>query len=273
MRISSIAGALAAVAFAAPAARADVEADLKRDLVGWLGVSRSGLASECTDHYTDNTVAGGKVSGKVGERFAAGELVRVDNVKIGAFSGLEVNLSLVEPFRLTWKDGPYTVYDQRRCRVQLHFDVSREVRKDAAKARAAIAAAVSLHDHEEAAKADPAWNRRKVEAYPANWEATKKEWEGWKRSQQNRRVREKIEEIATQSDRILDYMPSDAKYLASFGAGAEARSDSWSDCESALEATFSTSGSGEDTRGWADGQYVAWAARLAMELSDCYVEE
>jgi hypothetical protein len=136
---------------------------------------------------------------------------------------------------------------------------------------------LALFESEAAAEGDAAWNRRAVEPYPANWEKTKREWEAWKRSQQNVRVREKTEEVLEQADRVLSYMPGDAKYLASFGAGARYRgSDDWSSCEAALTATFYVSGSpddGGDSRGWSDGQLLAWANSLALALADCYIEE
>ncbi len=61
------------------------------------------------------------------------------------------------------------------------------------------------------------------------------------------------------------------EYLLSLGDGAEARSDYWSDCDSMLSATFSTSGSGKNYQGYADGQKVAWATHLAEALQDCYI--
>jgi hypothetical protein len=254
-------------------ALADVESELKAEIGNFYALTRSGFVSECTDHYTDNQVTGGRITGSDGVRFDAGELVQIDSVKVGSFAGLAVNLTLVEPYRLGWKDGPYEVFEQRRCRAQLHFDVPRDVRKDRVRARAAIEAALALFDHEGAAKKDPAWNRRKVEAYPPNWEATKREWETWRRSQQNRRVREKSETVLEQADRVLAYMPNDEKYLASFGAGARARgSESWSSCDVMLDASFYVSGSGADTRGWSDGQLVAWATQLARALQECYIE-
>ena len=268
---------LGVAVLAAGAARADVEGELRAELVGRAALSRSELLSECTDHYTDNQVSGTRIAGKAGERFAAGELARIDNVKIGSFTGLDVNVSLAEPYRLAWRDGPFDVYDQRRCRAQLHFDVPREVRKDRAKSRAAIEAVLAIFGDEAAAKGDAAWNRRKVEPYPANWEAKKREWESWKRSQQNVRVRSKSEEVLERAEQVLTYMPDDAKYLAAFGAGARyRRNDSWSSCELMLDASFYVSGgapSGDDSRGWADGQLVAWATELARALADCYIEE
>lgn len=257
-----------------PALRADVESELQAELVGWFALTRSAFTSECTDHFTDNQVAGGRITGKEGTRFEAGELVRIDSVKIGTFSGLDLNLTVVEPYRLTWQDGPFEVHERRRCRAQLHFDVARDVRKDRAKARAAIEAVLTLFDHEGAAKKDAAWNRRKVEPFPADWEATRRRWEEWRRSQRNQRVREKTESVLEQADRLLSYMPSDEKYLASFGAGARSRSsESWSDCEAMLGASFYVTGSGADSRGWADGQLVAWASQLARALQDCYLDD
>ena len=44
-------------------------------------------------------------------------------------------------------DGPFTVYDQRRCRVQLNFEVPREVRKDRVQALAADGQHVAWANH------------------------------------------------------------------------------------------------------------------------------
>ena len=90
----------------------------------------------------------------------------------------------------------------------------------------------------------------------------------------NAAVRAKTERVLDEAKRVLAYMPGDDDYLLSFAAGARARSDSWSSCEAMLDATFYSTGSGgKSTRGWADGQHVAWANHLALALQDCYLEE
>jgi uncharacterized protein YukE len=256
------------------AAGADVEGELRSALVGRLALTRGALVSECTEHFTDMKVVGGRLAGGAGVRFDSGELVKVDNVKIGALSGLDVNLTLVEPFLLSFEDGPFTVYEQRRCRVQLDFEVPREVRKDAQKSLAAIEAVLELFDDAGAAKR-AGWNGRQVQAYPANWEKTKREYQAWKVTQVNAAVREKTERVLDEARRILTYMPGDDDYLLSFGAGARARSsDSWSSCEAMLAASFYASGSGgKSSRGWSDGQHVAWATQLAHALQDCSIPE
>lgn len=251
--------------------RADVEADLRAELVGRFALSRGPLVSECTDHFTDMKVVGGRLTGGTGQRFETGELLKVDNVKVGAMAGLVANVTLVEPYLLSFQDGPFTVFDQRRCRVQLNFEVPREVRKDRTQALAAVGAALELYDDAGAAKR-AGWNRRRVADYPANWEKTRHEYEAWKVAQTNVLVSQKIARVLGEADSILTYMPGDDDYLTSFGAGAKVRSDSWSDCPAMLNATFYVSGSGtKSSRGWADGQHVAWSTHLAHALQSCYL--
>jgi len=252
---------------------AAVEDDLRAELVGRYALSRGALVSECTDHFTDMDVVGGRLTGGTGSRFEAGELVKIDNVKLGAITGLDVNLTLAEPLLLSFEDGPFTIYDQRRCRVQLNFEVPREVRKDTRKSLAAVAAVLELFDDAGAAKR-AGWNQRKVEDYPAGWEKTRREYEVWKVAQMNELVRQKSARLLDEAARILGYMPGDDDYLLSFGAGAKARSDSWSSCEAMLGASFYVSGSGgKSKRGWSDGQLVAWATQLAHALQGCHLQE
>lgn len=266
-------GALAVAAIAAGVAvpaRADVEGELRAELVGRFALTRSALLSECTESYTNVEVVGGRPNGGRGVRFEAGELARVDNVKVGSLSGLDVYLSFAVPYLLSFQDGPFTLHDERRCRVQLDFEVERETRKDAARALAAIGSVLELFDGEEAAR-KAGWNRRETEPFPADWEETRRAHAAWQVDERNRMVRAKSEEVLAFAAQAIAYMPGDAKFLAAFGAGARARSDSWSTCEAMLSASFYVTGSGEDKNGWAAGQKVAWATRLARDLQGCYL--
>ncbi|MEO8275922.1 MAG: hypothetical protein ABI639_06850 [Thermoanaerobaculia bacterium] len=273
LRIAKI-GWLLSMPLAVPLA-ADVESDLQRDLVGRFALTTGDLKSECSDHYTDMKVIGTRASGGSGSRFEGGELVRIDNVHSGMMAGLDVNVSIVEPYLLSFTDGPFTVFDQRRCRVQLNFDVARDIRKDKTKSAAAIAGVLSLFDSESAARA-ASWNRRKVAAYPAGWEKTRHEYEQWKFVHGNELVRAKTEDVLDEAGRILNSMPSDDDYSKSFGDGARSRSsESWSDCEAMLNANFystGSAGSGGSSRGWSDGQHVAWSTLLAHALQACIRE-
>ncbi len=265
-------GLAGVLAWPAPG-RADVEAELRRELVGRTVVVRQDLVSECTDHYTDVEVLGNRIAGGRGERFAAGELARIDNVHVG-WSRFAVNLSLVEPYRISWSDGPFTLHEQRTCRVQLDFDLPREARKDRVRSLAAITAVVEPFADEASARRSAAYNRRRVEPLPADWEEIRRAHARWSAERVNAAVRVKVERLLEEAAGVLTYMPDDAGYLESFGLGARARrSESWSSCESMLDASFYVSGSGgRDKRGFADGQHVAWATRLAAALAECYVE-
>ena len=98
--------------------------------------------------------------------------------------------------------------------------------------------------------------------------------QAWKLTQVNAAVRAETERVLDEVKRVLAYMPGDDDYLISFAAGARARSDTWSSCETMLNATFYSTGSGgKSSRGWADGQHVAWANHLGQKLQKCYLEE
>src|SRR5512143_1851849 len=133
------------------AGAADAESALRARLRGRWAILRSPVASECTEHYSDNDVVGRSASGAGPVALPAGELVSIDNVHAGWTSGLDVNLGLLVPWRVRIVDGPYTLYEIRPCRVQLNFDVPREVRKDAARAEAAVLEILEVHDSETAA--------------------------------------------------------------------------------------------------------------------------
>ncbi len=138
-------------------------------------------------------------------------------------SGLDVNLTLVEPFLLSFEDGPFRVYDQRRCRVQLNFEVSRDVRKDVQKSLAAVVAVLDLFDDAGAAKR-AGWNRRKVAAYPKDWEKTKRRLRGLAaRADEPLPCARRARASSTRRGRVLDYMPGDDDYLLQLSPPAPAR--------------------------------------------------
>jgi hypothetical protein len=267
--------ALAAVLIApAAAGAADVEDVLRSHLRGRWAVLRSPVASECSDHYSDNIVSGRFASGGGPVSLPAGELVSIDNVHAGWASGLDVNLGVLVPYRVRIVDGPYTLYEIRPCRVQLNFDVPREVRKDAARAEAAVLEVLEVHDSEAEARRSQLWNRRETEPLPADSEATWAEYRVWKAAQVNAAVRRKLDDVLADAKATLRSMQDDPDYLESFALGVAARrNDSAPSCDSALSSSFYVSGSGgKSKRGYEDGQRVAWATNVAQALQDCFVD-
>jgi hypothetical protein len=253
-----------------PAAFADAESELQAQWRGVWALTRTAVFSECSDHFTDNEVLGDTVAGKA-LRFAAGEPVQVSGVD-WTISGLKLRLELREPFRVEWREGPYTLYDQRRCRVELKFP--REARPNAAAASAAIARVLERTAAEADATSSPAWNRRQVEPYPNGYDRTRADYEAWKATQTNAAVQRKLDEAIDQAAHVVEWSQGDAEYAADFTAGLhERRDESFSSCSEALDSTFYVHGSGKASRrGWEDGQRLAWAVHLAAELRSCFVE-
>jgi hypothetical protein len=175
----------------------------------------------------------------VGTRFDAGELVRIDNVKVGTFSGLDLNFTVVEPFRLSWQDGPFEVHEQRRCRVQLHFDVSRDVRKERRRTRPGIAARWSLIPRTGSPRSGGGRSGGAASATSA---------------------------CARRPNRCSN------RRIACSPTWRATRNTSRASAPARARVPYVT-GSGADSRGWADGQLVAWAAQLARALQECYLEE
>jgi len=259
------------LAVAAPV-RADVEEALRARMRGRWGVLRSAVATECTKHYSDNDVVGASASGRWPIHLPAGELVTIDDVQVG-WTGMDANLSLQVPYRVEIVDGPFTLYEIRSCRVQLKFDVSRAVRRDENQAAAAVTAIVEVFDDERGARGSGLWNRRRPDPLPPDSEQRWAEYTAWKAQQVNVEVDRKLARALDEISSTLRGMRDDPAYLASFQHGVDSkRSTSFSNCESALSASFYGSSSrGEERRGWEDGQRLAWNAALAKMLRGCFV--
>ncbi|MEO8503049.1 MAG: hypothetical protein ABI609_04045 [Acidobacteriota bacterium] len=259
------------IALAAGPLYADAEKDLQRTWHGAFVLTRTPLFSECTDHFTDNGVVQGRVSAGKNLHFSPGEIATIDKVEV-TWTRIDVSLTFLEPFRVSWKDGPYTLYDQRRCRVQLNMDLPRDVRKDATKASAAIAAMLQTFPSEALARRAADYNKRKVEAYPAGWERTKAEYETWRVTHLNARIQEKIDTLLRESQDALDRGRDDDEYLKCFGKGARTRSyQSFGSCDSLLNDYFLSSGSCDNQRGYDDGERLAWTLGIVRALQACLV--
>ena len=265
---------LAALTLALPAAApafADAEGDLRARWSGATVVTRVPVFSECTDHFTDNAVPSGGLPRGAGSRFGAGEIATVDKIDV-TWTRIDVSIGFLEPYRISWTDGPYTLYDQRRCRVQLKLELPRDVRKDPAKAGAAIAALLEVFPNAADARRAPAYNARRVEAYPANWEKTRAEYDTWHATRVNAAVQERMATLLREAQDTIDRARDDDGYQRCFGKGARSRSyQSFGSCESVLDTYFVSSGSCDNQRGFDDGQRLAWTVGMVRALSACFV--
>lgn len=255
---------------AAPAA-ADVEDTLNARFRGAYVVVEVPLASDCGGFYTDAEVTvGRRTTGSGSHRFAAGELARVERVDVKR-NRVDVFLDVVEGLLAERRDGPFTLYDELACKVQLKVPAKRE--EDRA---GALDGLLEVFDNERAARAAKSWNGRVRAAYPKDYERTLAEYQVWKAAQVNAAIETRIDQALDEAGRLHDRMSSSTDYLTGFGAGMEkVRSRYYPSCDGLLSDGFypdAKSGESSDyRRGYEDGQRVGYYLGLVRRLRDCFV--
>lgn len=266
LRLLGLALLLSAAVYAA-----SLEDTLNSRWKGGWAVVKLPISSSCDGFYNDNDVVGTRVDSKARRRFEAGELVRVE--RIAAKRGrVDVFLDLTEAILEERRDGPFTLYDKLNCRIQLRVPIPE--RADAAAAEARLAELLELHASEREAEASPAWNERRREPFPENYEQTLAAYESWKAAQTNAALQERMDDAIEEAARINDRMRSDPKYLEGFAAGVDRGKDRvHGDCPGLIRSTFSpdSKGDGDWKRGYEDGQRLAWNLELLRRLRDCFV--
>jgi hypothetical protein len=278
---------LAALAAAAPAAAAaDLEETLRSRWLGAWVVIEVETYSGCDGGYSNNDVNGTRVVSKASHGFAAGELARVDKVNLKS-SRVDVYLALAEPLRVARQEGPFTLYDDRTCKVQLLIEVpGKEIRAgNLAAVEAAIAQAVTAFATREAALASERWNRREREPLPDDYDETLARYEAWRAEQVNVRLAETRERAIDEADRLVDRLDDDPRYLEGFAAGArEMRYWSAPSCESLAgsppsfaerDAPREHRGDAPEQKAWRrgfrDGQALAFNVALARAVRGCFL--
>jgi hypothetical protein len=249
-------------------------------------VTRVETTSDCTSVYTDTDVRGELATGKGRHRFGAGELARVDKVGLKV-DRVDLFLEIAEPVLEAWTDGPFTLFDERRCRVQLKVAVPKATirRADADAVDELLGRTVEQFAREDEARAAPAWNGRTREPLPPDYEETLARYHAWKLEQERLRLTAVQERVLDELNRLERAIVDDPVYLAGFAAGvADARDWSPGGC-----ATLSAHGptSSPPTppeahnadrdrttwrRGWEDGRDLAAALAVLRAVRDCLAE-
>ncbi len=282
LRVAALACALAA---AGPAG-ADLEDDLERSWVGAWVVAKVETASDCSGAYTNVEVRGLRSTGRGSRRFGEGELARIDKLNQKS-DRVDLYLSVAEPVLVPRTDGPFTLYDERSCRVQLMVDVPKAVLKSGRldEVDAALLEAVERHETESSARRSEAWNRRERDPYPRDYEETLARHAAWKAEETNRALAATRLAALDEAAQALSRVTDDPDYLAGFAAGVEAqRRRSAPGCSSLDGSRFdgeeqrppsdrrgSSPGERAWQRGFRDGQVVAWATRAARAVEGCFL--
>jgi hypothetical protein len=253
---------------------------LDRELKGGWGVLDVEVYSGCGGTYSDNEVGAAGVASKAPHNFAVGELVKIDNVKVKK-RRVDLMLTLAAPLRISGMDGPFELYDQRQCQVQLMVFVPRELIKSANVdgLLAEVKRHITLYPSRDAAHMSDDWNGREMEPFPDDYEETLQRHAVWQAEQTNAAVRAGIDHALSEAAEVADDIDDDEDYLAGFAAGAEEMADfSITSCSSLLSASYTTyhrNPSTDQTRafkdGWDDGQKLVFHVLLANRLRSCLV--
>ena len=284
--LKRIAVAVVLLSIPALAAASRLEDTLESRWRGAWVVTTAETYSDCMGTYTNNHVNGSLVSARARLRFKRGELGKLDKVNV-KHSRIDLSITYAEPVLAPHEDGPFTLYDEATCRVELQIELPRKLVSgdDVAGIEAAMVKVLARHEDETSARQDRAYNRRKREAYPADYDQTLKAHAVWKARQVNALVQSRIDTALDFTTRLADRLETDPGYLSGFARGVkEARSVNLGDCSRMLgQSLGSSSGGGavhasrqgqDDpaTRGYRDGRDFVVGLGLIRGLPQCFVQ-
>ena len=263
-----------------PSPAADLDDQLDRQLRGSWAILEIEVYSSCSGTYSDNRIGAAGVTSKADRRFDAGELVKIDKIKVKR-ARVDLLTTFSEHILVTTQDGPFELFDERECKAQLIFELPRELIKsgDADTVLAAIHTALSIFSSQSAAMESADWNGREREPYPDDYEQTLARYEQWKAERINVAVTAGIDRSITEATEVADDIESDVDYLDGFAAGAEKMQEiRLSDCARLIDASFASRKKNPPSeknsawkRGFEDGQSLVFHLRRASKLKGCYV--
>jgi hypothetical protein len=266
--------------FAVAAGASELDDRLNQSLRGAWAVLEVEAYSACSGTYSDNQAGAAGVSSKAPNRFSAGELVKIDKVNAKR-QRVDLLLTLQVPLRTSRIDGPFELYDERSCQVQLIVPFARVVIKtgDEGPIMSRIGELITLYPSLDEARDSDAWNGREPEPLPDDYDQTLQHHAVWKAEQTNAAVAAAQERALADAADVADDLDDDEDYLAGFAAGAEKMSSfSSTDCSSLLNTSFSyhDSSAPKDKPkrwrdGWEDGQELIFNVLVAERLQACAV--
>jgi hypothetical protein len=265
---------------ARPGLAGRLESDLSRQLRGAWAIVEVEIYSGCSGAYFNNTADAGGVVGRGERRFEPGELVKIDKINLKR-SRLDLFLSLAEPVLMGRIEGPFELYDERTCKVQLMVPLPRELVKSG-NAEAILDRVDELMETAPSlaqAQASASWNQRQREDYPPDYELTLARYRVWQAEQINASVSERSARARDDALAVTARLRRDKDYMDGFVMGVDAMR-SWyeNDCPDLINAYFSSVADrppGDRSQRWKegfkDGQELVFNLLLADRLDACYV--
>lgn len=273
-----LAGILLA-AVASPAA-ADFEDELNARWQGSWVILNLEVSSGCDSSYTNNEVVGRRANGKGRVTLRTGEVARVHKLEVKR-ERVELLLNIDEPLLIPYRDGPFELFEEATCKVELFVPVPREAIKgrNVAAIESALGAWMEQYGGRREAERSASWNRREREPYPKDYEKRLAEHRKWKAAQVNAAVGQRIAQALEEATRATAHANNDAEYGAGLAAGlAEMRWVSHSSCDAWLESSYWThhksppgGASSKFKDGFEDGQRIGYHVLVARNLQGCFL--
>lgn len=275
---------LALTAWPAPAAADGAEQALRTTWVGRHAVLRTAVRSNCNARYTDNRLRGSQPSSNGRHRFEPGEIGRVDNLTLER-GRIDLLVTLVEPLRIELRDGPFQLFEQLECRVELEVPAPRAaLREESVRQLDDLLRGVLQGPAERAAaEASPLWNRRLVEPLPDDYEERLIAYQAWKEEQLYLALRDRLAEALDRAADLAGRVDGGDAYVRGLAAGARDHDPDRlfsAPCPELPGARFSgrwgtppTELEDEDERAWKegfeDGQRLRFEIALARRIERC----
>jgi len=267
------------VLFSGTLKASSLEDTLEYRLRGSWALTKVEVLSDCGGIYNNNEVHAAGVSSKASHRFEAGELVHIDKINLKS-SRIDLFLRISEPILSSRMDGPFRLFDERSCKVQLIIPLSRSLThgRDPVPVLAEISKAIEVFSSRQDAVDADGWNHRIREDYPPDYEETLYEHSVWKTEETNAAISARIEQASRDALRVIDRISKIPAYLSGFAAGvASMRHWSENDCEDLLSVRFESlcdrpDRDGREYRdGFRDGQELSFNLLLADRLQGCFL--
>jgi hypothetical protein len=243
--------------------------------------------SDCNGIRTNNDVSGRLVRSRGHYAFRPGELARIVGIDV-KHSGIKLSLSLPEPILVSNQDGPFTLYNEARCALDLDVDLPRSVIKneDRDGIEEALAPLLKRFENQETATASRDWNGRRREEYPADYDRTLANHAAWKAEQANTAIRARLDQASDETSRITDRISGNPDYLKGFASGVEAvKALELTGCNDlmardfqnivpkppAQSAAYLSPSAADFQRGFQDGGRLVYGLELLRRLPGCMV--
>jgi hypothetical protein len=273
---------LLSLTLAAPAMAGAFQKEIKSRWLGAWVVTRVDVYSDCGALHTNNRINGDLVKSGGAHRFLNGELARLNKVDLKR-SRLDLMLSLTEPILVPAPDGPFTLYRELSCKVELKVEIPREAVKSQSidDIEKAMLTVVERHSNEDSAVSSELYNGRERDPYPDDYEETLHAHAVWQAEETNKAILAKLERARKETRELADRMTSDPDYLEGFLAGVEtAKSKDLNACSTlmAIDLDSGASRKPDDARqariqrGSTDGRNLIYSLMMERNLMECLVE-